>query len=170
MLGVLPSCEVEVWRRVRAAAGFARSNPDGSNALDLANGVTGAELRRLYEERGKLVFDDSWWDGLCGLGKARGAAYKTKNLETEVRRLPGNARLKDPNKRVLIPALDLDIESPEERCWAPKFFQNFPGEDRDGDELAFTHDGGSHEGKESPPVEPAVVTGGEGGIRTRGPG
>jgi patatin-like phospholipase/acyl hydrolase len=33
-------------------------------------------------------------------------AGKTKNLETEVRRLLGNAKLKDLNKRVLIPAFD----------------------------------------------------------------
>lgn len=93
-----------------------------------------AELRRLYEERGKLVFDDSWWDNLCDLGKTRGADYpptlgssgaasKTKKLadsrksrrscfaeadgQYETVRLSGSAcGGKDLNKRVLIPAFD----------------------------------------------------------------
>ena len=116
---------------------LAGTSTGGIIALALAHGVTVAELRRLYEERGKLVFDDSWWDDLCDLGKTRGADYKTKNLETEVRRLLGNTRLKDLKKRVLIPAFDLDNEKPEERCWAPKFFNNFPGEDSDGEQLAY---------------------------------
>ena len=116
---------------------LAGTSTGGIIALGLAHGMTVAELRRLYEERGKLVFDDSWWDDLCDLGKTRGADYKTKNLETEVRRLLGNAKLKDLGKRVLIPAFDLDNEKPGERCWAPKFFNNFPGEDSDGDQLAY---------------------------------
>lgn len=53
---VRPSAFVKKLRR--DAAG-------GIIALGLAHGVPVAELRRLYEERGKLVFDDSWWDDLC---------------------------------------------------------------------------------------------------------
>ena len=50
------------------------------------------------------------------------------------RQLFGDARLSDLEKRVLIPAFDLDNEKPEpsERSWAPKFFHNFPGPDSDG--------------------------------------
>jgi patatin-like phospholipase/acyl hydrolase len=116
---------------------LAGTSTGGIVALGLAHGATVTELRRLYEERGKRIFDDSWWDDLCDLGKTRGADYKTKNLETEVRRLLGNAKLKDLDKRVLIPTFDLDNEKPEERSWAPKFFHNFPGEDSDGEQLAY---------------------------------
>ena len=114
----------------------AGTSTGGIIALGLAYGVTIAELRKLYEEHGKRILDDSWWDNLCDLGKTRDADRKTNNLETEVRRILGNTKLKDLKKRVLIPALDLDNEKPMERCWAPKFFHNFPGEDGDGEQLA----------------------------------
>lgn len=54
---------------------LAGTSTGGIIALGLAHGVTVAELRRLYEDCGKLVFDYSWWDDLCDLGKTRGADY-----------------------------------------------------------------------------------------------
>ena len=103
---LLERLEKEVPGWLDKAELLAGTSTGGIIALGLAHGVTAAGMRRLYEERGKLVFDDSWWDDLCDLGKTRGADYKTKNLETEVRRLLGNTKLKDLKKRVLIPAFD----------------------------------------------------------------
>jgi patatin-like phospholipase/acyl hydrolase len=46
---------------------------------------------------------------------------------------------RDLNKRVFIPAFDLDNENPDasRRSWSPKFYHNFPGEDSDGEQLAY---------------------------------
>jgi len=115
---------------------LAGTSTGGMIALGLAHGVSLAELREIYEKRGKCVLHGSWLDNVRNLGGTRGAEYRTKNLRAEVRRVFGNARLADLKKRVLIPAFDLDNGKAGERCWAPKFFHNFPGPDSDGDQLA----------------------------------
>ena len=118
---------------------LAGTSTGGIIALGLAHGLPLAELRKLYEEKGKAIFDDSWLDNLKDLGSVIGAQYQNKNLTKELRRIFGETTLKDLKKRVLIPAFDLDNEKPDPaaRCWSPKFFHNFPGTDSDGDQLAY---------------------------------
>lgn len=109
-------------------------------ALGLARGLSPAELRALYEERGGEIFDDSWLDDLADIGKLAGADYASEKLERVLRTTLGEAtRLQDLGRRVLVPAFDLDNEDPDpnKRRWKPKIFHNFPGADSDGELLAW---------------------------------
>jgi patatin-like phospholipase/acyl hydrolase len=118
---------------------LAGTSTGGIIALGLAHSVPLADIRALYEQKGRDIFDDSWLDNLKDLGNVAGAQYGNKALSRELRRIFGETRLKDLRKRVLIPAFDLDNENPDasRRAWSPKFFHNFPGPDSDGDRLAY---------------------------------
>ncbi|MBP7829844.1 MAG: patatin-like phospholipase family protein [Kiritimatiellae bacterium] len=117
--------------RVELLAG---TSTGGILALGLAHGLSPSDLRELYEKKGREIFDDSWLDDLRDLGRLVGAEYGNRNLARELTRLFGDTRLEDLEKRVLIPAFDLDNEKPDpgQRSWAPKFFHNFSGPDSDG--------------------------------------
>lgn len=123
-------------RKVHLLAG---TSTGGIIALAIAHGLPLAEIRALYEKKGRAIFDDSWLDNLKDLGNVVGAQYGNQALTRELRRMFGETRLKELDKRVLIPAFDLDNEHPDpaRRSWAPKFFHNFSGSDSDGDRLAY---------------------------------
>jgi hypothetical protein len=118
-------------RRTRLLAG---TSTGGIMALGLAAGVPTATIRELYEQRGAVIFDDSWLDNIKDIGSLVGARYDNRKLAIELRRLFGRATLRDLRKHVLVPAFDLDNAhpDPEQRCWQPKFFHNFAGADSDG--------------------------------------
>lgn len=105
--------------------------------LALAAGIDVDEIRRLYVERASHVFADSLLDDIKDVGKIFGADYEVRNLEREVHRVFEDRTLASLEKRVLITAFDLDNEATTERTWKPKLFHNFPGEDSDGDALAY---------------------------------
>jgi len=115
----------------------AGTSTGGIIALALASGIDVAEIRRLYEERAAHVFADSLLDDIKDVGKLLGADYSVTNLEREVRDVLGDRTLAQLHKRVLITAFDLDNEAPHERTWKPKLFHNFPGDDSDGETLAY---------------------------------
>jgi uncharacterized protein len=118
---------------------LAGTSTGGVIALGLARGLSPAQLRQLYEQKGKDIFDDSWLDDLMDLGDVAGAQYDNRNLTRELHRVLGDARLKNLGKRVVIPTFDLDNESADkaQRTWKPKIFHNFPGPDSDGNALAW---------------------------------
>lgn len=118
---------------------LAGTSTGGIIALGLAHGISLGELRSLYENKGKEIFDDSWLDNLKDIGNIMGAQYDNKNLSKELERIFGQTKLANLKKRVLIPTFDLDNESPDpnKRSWAPKFFHNFPGSDSDGEQLIY---------------------------------
>ena len=117
----------------------AGTSTGGLIALALARGASLAEIRALYEQRGRSIFDDSWLDNVKDLGTILGAQYHSDKLQGELQGLFGAARLRDLKKRVLITAFDLDNEDPrpDHRRWKPKLFHNFPGSDSDGATLAW---------------------------------
>jgi patatin-like phospholipase/acyl hydrolase len=118
---------------------LAGTSTGGLIALALAHGRSLGEIRALYEQHGASIFDDSWLDDVKDLGNIIGAQYHSDKLQGELRRLFGNARLRDLGQRVLITAFDLDNEDPrpDERRWKPKLFHNYPGPDSDGATLAW---------------------------------
>ena len=138
-LVILDRIEKEIPGYLDKADLLAGTSTGGIIALGIAHGVPLADIRALYEQKGRDIFDDSWLDNLKDLGNVAGAQYGNKTLTRELRRIFGETRLKDLSKRVLIPAFDLDNENPDasRRSWSPKFFHNFPGPDSDGDRLAY---------------------------------
>ena len=144
ILGLLPAVLLE--RLTAAMPGwldkadmFAGTSTGGLIALGLAKGLQPLDLRRLYEEKGPTIFDDSWLDNLIDIGQLRGAQYDNVNLTKELKRILGDVKLKNLKRKVLIPSFDLDNDNPDptKRSWRPKFFHNFTGSDTDGDQLAY---------------------------------
>ncbi len=118
---------------------FAGTSTGGIIALSIASGVPVDTIIALYRDKGPSIFDDTWLDDLRDLGGLTGADYDNRNLKKELTRVFDKATLKDLNRRVLVPAFDLDNldrapEPGEIRHWKPKFFHNFPGSDSDGAE------------------------------------
>jgi patatin-like phospholipase/acyl hydrolase len=119
---------------------IAGTSTGGLLALALAHGLDFTTIRNLYEQEGKWIFDDTWIDNVLDWGKIIGADYHLTNLRSALKRTLGRqTTLADLQKRVLITTFDLDNEDPVEskRTWKPKLFHNFPGDDSDGDELAY---------------------------------
>jgi patatin-like phospholipase/acyl hydrolase len=119
---------------------IAGTSTGGLLALGIAKGLNPKRIQELYEKKGKVIFDDSWIDDLVDLGKIIGADYQIGPLRNALRKVLGSkTKLKDLKHRVLITAFDLDNEDPDEakRTWKPKLFHNFPGENSDGEALAY---------------------------------
>lgn len=142
--GIVPAIVLE--RLLAADPGWlervdliAGTSTGGIMALGLAAGMSPTQLRQLYEDRGAVIFDDSWLDNLFDLGKLVGAEYGIKNLRRELKKAFGSMRLGDLNQRVLIPTFDLDNEASDAaaRSWKPKLFHNFPGPGSDREQLAW---------------------------------
>jgi patatin-like phospholipase/acyl hydrolase len=125
--------DLEGWLdRVDLVAG---TSTGGLIALALGAGRDVEVIRRLYVDRAKDVFADSFWDDIRDLGKILGADYDVANLRRELETIFGGLTLADLQRRVLVTAFDLDNEDPTTRTWKPKIFHNFPGDDTDGTRL-----------------------------------
>ena len=107
----------------------------GIIALSLAAEIPLDKIKEFYTEKAKTVFKDSLWDNIRDLGTLRGANYSTDGMRTLLREYFGDMKLRDLNKKVAIPAFDLDngLKDPRRRRWKPKIFHNFEGFDSDGD-------------------------------------
>ncbi|MFA5806403.1 MAG: patatin-like phospholipase family protein [Melioribacteraceae bacterium] len=118
---------------------IAGTSTGGLLALGIANEMDPSVMQKVYIDDGEKIFDDSWLDDVKDLGKLIGADYNIKNLEEVLKRIFGNIKLSSLRKKVLVTAFDLDYESNDinKRCWKPKIFHNFEGEDSDGEMLAY---------------------------------
>jgi len=104
-------------------------------ALGLASGLTIDEGISLYRRLGDDVFQDTLWDDLTDLFNLIGAEYSTEDRLEVLRDLFGEMTLAELQRRVLVPAFDLDARQHGLRHWKAKIFHNFPGPDSDGEEL-----------------------------------
>lgn len=119
---------------LRNATLLAGTSTGGLIALGLANGMSPADLRRLYQESGPAIFDDSWRISLGGKLRSK---YSNENLEKVATGTFGNLTLGELGKEVLIPSFDLDAHTDSlERRWKPKFFSNRPGDPDCGERVA----------------------------------
>lgn len=118
---------------------IAGTSTGGILALGLAFGKTPTELRELYYNRCKDIFDDSILDNVFDLGRLTGAEYGNRKLMGMIRSVVGDVKLKELEKKVLISSFDLDNkhEDKSKRSWKPKFFHNFDGDDNDGEHTAY---------------------------------
>ncbi|MFM4809568.1 patatin-like phospholipase family protein [Aeromonas hydrophila] len=115
----------------------AGTSTGGIIALGLSAGKSPNDLANLYMEKGRRIFDDSVFDNVRDLGKTIGADYSNQNLKSELRDFFGGIKLNELQKKVVIPAFDLDNKSVSiDRTWKPKIFHNFSGVDSDGNSLA----------------------------------
>jgi patatin-like phospholipase/acyl hydrolase len=94
-------------------------------ALALAYGIPPSDIFGFYKKNLPKIFKDSYWDDIKDLGKLIGADYDYTNLKAILKNKFGDAKLKDLNKKVLIPTIDLDNEAEVNRTWKPKFYNNF---------------------------------------------
>ena len=105
---------------------LAGTSTGGLIALGLANGMTPADLRRLYQDSGASIFDNS---GRLSLGGKLRSKYSNDNLKETVSGIFGNLTLGDLAKEVLVPSFDLDADTDTPaRGWKAKFFTNRAGD------------------------------------------
>lgn len=105
---------------------LAGTSTGGLIALGLASGMTPAALRRMYQDSGPDIFDDS---GRISLGGKLRSRYSNENLEETVTGIFGGLRLGGLAKEVLVPSFDLDAkQDTAARTWKPKFFTNQTGD------------------------------------------
>ena len=105
---------------------LAGTSTGGLIALGLANGMAPGDLRRLYQDAGASIFDNS---GRFSLGGKLRSKYSNDNLEQTVSGVFGNLTLGNLAKEVLVPSFDLDAnQDTPARAWKPKFFTNRVGE------------------------------------------
>lgn len=136
--GIIPALILE--RLEAALPGFlgrtnllAGTSTGGLIALGIAHGRSPQDLADLYRFRGEKIFRDSVIDDVLDLGRAVGAEYETGPLSRAVSSLFGSVTLGELQKKVLVPAFDLDNEAGRgRRRWKAKFFHNFRGSDSDG--------------------------------------
>jgi len=108
----------------------------GIQALGLAAGNTPTEVRETYVDSLQRVFADTLIDDVRDLWKATGADYSTDNMREVLTEQFGDKKLKDLEKKVAIPAFDLDPGPDRQfRSWKLKVFHNCEGPDFDGEEL-----------------------------------
>jgi len=101
-------------------------------AAAIAAKVAPEQIVDLYRSNLKKIFKDSYWDDIKDLGKLIGADYDYANLKSVLKKYFGSKKLGDLEKKILIPAFDLDNESTP-RTWKPKFYNNY--QDTDLEEL-----------------------------------
>lgn len=115
---------------------IAGTSTGGIIALGLAAGKPLDEIAKLYQEKGKDIFDDSIWDDIRDLGRTIGAEYSNKVLKKELRNIFGTTKLGSLQKKVAVAAFDLDNEDQIKRKWKPKIFHNYSGAGTDKQQLA----------------------------------
>jgi len=118
----------------------AGTSTGGILALAIAKGVDLNLVRRLYETKGKDVFDDSFLDNVLDLATVIGAEYSNKKLAVEIKKVVGDTvTLGQLKRHVLVTTFDLDNKDPDptKRTWKPKIFHNVPGQDNDASVPAF---------------------------------
>ncbi len=114
---------------------IAGTSTGGIQALSMAAGTPPPETRDLYEKMSKHIFADSFLDDFRDLWKLSGADYNNKNLKKALQAQFGDRTLGDLDKRVVIPAFDLDSgPDSDPRSWKLKVFHNFEGLDSDASE------------------------------------
>jgi len=116
---------------------IAGTSTGGLLALGLASGLSPSQARSIYEEKGHIVFKDTFVGNILDAGNFIGAKYPVSPLRDELILQFGEKRLSDLSKKVLISSFDLD-NNPQDpditRNWKAKFFHNYPGADSDGDQ------------------------------------
>ena len=119
---------------IQNATLLAGTSTGGLIALGLASSMSPTDVRRLYQDSGAAIFDNS---GRISFGGKLYSKYSNENLAATVTALFGNLRLGWLSKEVLIPSFDLDANADTVyRAWKPKFFTNRPGDPDRGERVA----------------------------------
>ena len=99
-LAILKRLEAQIPNLIHNTGLIAGTSTGGIIALGLAAGKSVDEMISLYRDRGKEIFDDSWFDDIRDLGGIAGADYDQKNLAKLLKRIFQDTRLKDLQKQI----------------------------------------------------------------------
>lgn len=107
---------------------IAGTSSGGMIALALAKaeggkGMRPCEARRLFYDRGPIMFEDNLMDELLNVGQAIGAEFSTRGRREVLEDIFGDRVLRDYDQKVLISTVDL--HDPKRGFWKAKFFHNF---------------------------------------------
>lgn len=104
---------------------IAGTSTGGIIALGLAYGKTPDELFTIYRDKGPMIFDDTLLDDIMDMGSTTGAEYSNKNLKAVLDSTFGDSTLGMLNRKIAIPAFNLDNNSGWRRSWCTRVFHNF---------------------------------------------
>jgi patatin-like phospholipase/acyl hydrolase len=98
-------------------------------AFALARGMAAGDIAAIYEKSAARIFSTSLRERLLDAGGLIGPRYDVRRLAAVLRQVFHDLRLRDLDRKVLVPAFNLDDGNPEasRRRWKPKIFHNFPG-------------------------------------------
>lgn len=102
-------------------------------AMAMAYGLPPTDVMSLYYHNAGKIFDSSWIKKVTSIDGLDGAQYDNQELHTILFNIFGSKKLKDLNKKVLIPTFQLDSQINKIRAWKPKLFHNID-ETGDGEE------------------------------------
>lgn len=103
---------------------FAGTSAGGILALGLAGGLSNHAASRFYQDDAKKVFRRSWLREFETLGYTLGAEYSNEGLREILTEQFGDRTLFDLEKKVFVPAFQLDTTQAGHRRWVPRFFHN----------------------------------------------
>lgn len=95
----------------------------------LAMGMAADEIAAIYEKSAARIFSTSLRERLLDAGGLIGPRYDVRRLAALLRQVFRDTRLGDLDRKVLVPAFNIDDGNPDpaRRRWKPKLFHNFPG-------------------------------------------
>lgn len=70
------------------------------------------DLLSLYVDRGREIFDRSFWDGVTSIGGLSDETYDQAPLEEILKELLGDAELKDTTVDILVTSYDIEARTP----------------------------------------------------------
>lgn len=105
----------------------------GVIGLMLAKGISCQEIKSIFPKAAEEIFTRDTCRMLGSLAGMK-AFYSNKNLKKEAEKYFGNTTLGELNKKVLVPAFNLDNQDDIARHWSAKFFHNFDGYGYDFDQ------------------------------------
>jgi len=118
---------------------FTGTSTGGLISLALAAGISPAVIKSIYLDEGKKIFSDSWLDDIKDLLGLTGADYDLENLESVLKKVFGELKMKDLKRPVIVTAFDLDNESlqKDKRTWEPVLFSNIPANNKTSEVLVY---------------------------------
>ena len=94
------------------AVGLATPRKGGGGRGSRSPKFRASDLLALYEDRGKDIFERSFWDGVTSLGGLTDETYPSDGVETVLQQYLGDLQLKDALTEILVTSYEIEDRQP----------------------------------------------------------